>query len=312
MHTSYTVQFYCLDTRRGIPPGDFLVPINMQVSVCDSDGTVTAISPNCNNDFLLGMELAQIFEGDTIGLEIGGSYLEIKGISFILDSKNGGHSLFVPTDGSILQGGRFLWSSIKARSALDQVSISQIATPNCTPGKLIATPLGKKPITDLRCGDQVITRENGIQEISWIGHRKISERELKINPKSIPILIGQGALGNGLPDRDVLVGSNTRVLVTNQLNGPDKTKRGFLVAAKYLTSFAGVSVADCSSFCWTPFMFERHELVLIDGIWIECFQPKDPSLQGLCNSQRDELFQFFPELIPKDTTVSKQRHLNIV
>lgn len=299
VHTSYTVKFYCLDPCKGIPPGDFLVPRNMQVSVSRTDGSVAAISPSCNDHFLPDMELAQIFEGDTVGLEVGGNHVEIKGISFIFANNDSTHCLFAPMDGSILQGARFLWSSTKTRSALKNANISQIAAPNFAPGKLIATPMGQIPVNELQQGDQVITRGHGIQEISWIGHRKICERELKFFPKSIPVLVGQGALGNGLPERDILVGSNTRVLITNRLHKTGQNKPVFLVAARHLTSFAGISISDCSSFRWTPFMFERHELVLIDGIWIECFQPNDPSLQGLSNVQRDELFQFFPELRPK-------------
>lgn len=299
MHTSYIVKFYCLDPRKGIPPGDFLVPINIHVSVSRNDDTVAAISMNGSDSLLLGMEITQIFEGDTVGLEVGGDYFEIEGISIVLCNKGGARYLFAPTDGSILQGARFLWSSIKNRSALENVRIGQIAAPSSTPGKLIATPSGQKPVTGLQKGDQVITRDHGIQQISWIGQRKICERELRFFPKSHPVLIGQGAMGNGLPERDVLVGSNTRVLVTNHLKKPGNRKPGLLVSARYLTSLSGVSIADCTSFCWTHFMFDRHELVLIDGIWIESFQPNDPSLQGLSNAQSDELFQFFPELRPK-------------
>ncbi|SMP35093.1 Hint domain-containing protein [Shimia sagamensis] len=312
MQTSYTVQFYCLDPRKGIPPGDFLVPIKMQVSVSENDGTVAAISQDDNDRLLLGMKLTQIFEGDVIGLEAGGIYKEVEGISFVLCSKDGARYLFAPTDGSILQGARFLWSSIKNRSALEQVVIGQITVPSATPGKLIATPSGQKPVTELQKGDQVITRGHGIQEVSWIGHRKICERELQFFPKSVPVLIGQGAMGHGLPERDVLVGSSTRVLLTNRLLKPGHRKPGLLVAARYLTSFAGVSIADCNSFCWTHFNFDRHELVLIDGIWIESFQPNDPSLQGLSNVQRDELFQFFPELRQKQPRASNRCHLNSV
>ncbi|MFN6977544.1 MAG: Hint domain-containing protein, partial [Gemmobacter sp.] len=41
--------------------------------------------------------------------------------------------------------------------------------PCFTPGTLIATPRGERPIEDLKAGDKVITRDNGIQEIRWIG-----------------------------------------------------------------------------------------------------------------------------------------------
>ena len=251
MHTSDTVQFYCLDTQLGVPVGDFLAPVNLHVFASEADGTVAAISAKCNGGFQHGLVHIEIFEGDVVGMEVGGGYLEIKGISFKLSSNDGKLCLFAPTDGSILRGGRFLWSSTKNRAALDRVSINQIAPPNFTPGKMIGTPRGQKPTTELKLGDQVVTREHGLQEISWIGHRRINERDLKSNPRFFPILIGKGALGNGLPERDVIVGSNTRVLVTNNINEQSKKKRSFLVAAKFLTSFAGIGLSDCKNFCWT-------------------------------------------------------------
>ena len=43
-------------------------------------------------------------------------------------------------------------------------------------------------------------------------------------------------------------------------------------------------------------MFDRHELVMSEGLWTESFQPGDLSLAGLDAPQRDELFALFPEL----------------
>jgi len=43
-------------------------------------------------------------------------------------------------------------------------------------------------------------------------------------------------------------------------------------------------------------MFDKHEVVLGNGAWTESFQPGDYSLQGLGNSQRNEIFELFPEL----------------
>jgi hypothetical protein len=43
-------------------------------------------------------------------------------------------------------------------------------------------------------------------------------------------------------------------------------------------------------------MFERHEVVLSDGVRIESFQPGDNSLGGLAQGQRDEIFDLLSEL----------------
>ena len=70
-------------------------------------------------------------------------------------------------------------------------------------GTLINTPYEPRPIEDLRAGDQVITRDNGIQQISWTGSRDI---QLGIGLKFDalqPIRVSKNSLGPGLPDRDL-------------------------------------------------------------------------------------------------------------
>ena len=86
---------------------------------------------------------------------------------------------------------------------------------NCTSRgmPLIATPRGEMPVEQLRAGDKVVTRDNGIQEIGWVGQKALGWHDLLANPHLKPVLIRQGSLGNGLPERDMLVSPNLRLLV---------------------------------------------------------------------------------------------------
>ena len=43
-------------------------------------------------------------------------------------------------------------------------------------------------------------------------------------------------------------------------------------------------------------MFDRHEVILADGVWTESFQPEDHTLAGLDNARRSEIFEIFPKL----------------
>ncbi|WP_243730798.1 Hint domain-containing protein [Rubellimicrobium sp. CFH 75288] len=168
--------------------------------------------------------------------------------------------------------------------------------PCFTPGTLIATPRGERPVEELRVGDRVITRDNGIQEIRWVGRKEMPGRSLVAAPHLRPILIRAGALGRGLPERDMLVSPNHRILVSN-----DRTQLYFeesevLAAAKHLVGSPGIHAVDAMSVTYIHFMFDRHEVVLSDGAWTESFQPGDWSLKGIGNAQRSELFELFPEL----------------
>lgn len=170
-------------------------------------------------------------------------------------------------------------------------------TPICfTPGTLIATPHGKRLIEDLQPGDPVITRDNGIQAICWKGKRGIPAQELARHGHLKPIRISKGALGGGLPERDMLLSPNHRVLLSSDKTALYFEEREVLVAAKHLTGMPGVQTAAVSGTTYIHIMFEQHEVVLSNGSWTESFQPGGYSLAGIGSDQRTELEHLFPAL----------------
>ncbi|GAN80978.1 Hint domain-containing protein [Acidocella aminolytica] len=71
-------------------------------------------------------------------------------------------------------------------------------------GTLISTPNGDRPVETLEAGDLVLTVDGDAVPVRWIGRRAVEPRFA--DPlRSQPIRIRQGALGNGLPARDLLV-----------------------------------------------------------------------------------------------------------
>ena len=169
------------------------------------------------------------------------------------------------------------------------------STPCFTPGTLVTTQRGEFPVEHLAVGDRVVTRDNGIQPIRWIGMTKMFVYDFQADPHLLPVFIRQGALGKGLPERDMMVSPNHRVLVANARTSLRFSEREVLVAAKHLTT-QGVHTVQSSGTTYIHFMCDRHEIVLADGIWTESFQPEDQSLKGIGNAQRLEIFEIFPEL----------------
>jgi Ca2+-binding RTX toxin-like protein len=168
--------------------------------------------------------------------------------------------------------------------------------PCFTPGTLIATPKGEVPVENLRAGDRVITRDNGIQELRWVGRKDMAWADLLSNPHLKPVLVRAGALGNGLPERDMLVSPNHRMLVANDRTQLYFDEHEVLVSAKHLITAQGVQVVDVAATAYIHFMCDRHEVVLSNGAWTESFQPGDYTLKGMGNAQRSEIFELFPEL----------------
>lgn len=172
--------------------------------------------------------------------------------------------------------------------------------PCFTPGTLIATARGEVPVESLRVGDKVITRDNGLQEIRWFGRKELTHQMLDAAPHLRPVLIRKGSLGRGLPERDMLVSPNHRLLVSNERTNLYFGEKEVLVAAKHLVGAnAPISVVPQAT-AYIHFIFDRHEVVLSDGTWTESFQPGDYTLRGIDKAQRAEIIELFPELASDD------------
>lgn len=171
--------------------------------------------------------------------------------------------------------------------------------PCFTPGTLIATPRGEVTVQDLKIGDKVITRDNGLQAIRWIGRKTLSTAEVMLRKDLSPVLIRQGALGNGLPERDMKVSPNHRMLVASEKAALYFEDHEVLVAAKHLTRMDGVERLEPEAVTYVHVMFDRHEVILSDGTWSESFQPGDYTLDGIGDEQREEIYALFPQLREK-------------
>nr|WP_281268144.1 Hint domain-containing protein [Pseudoroseicyclus aestuarii] len=166
--------------------------------------------------------------------------------------------------------------------------------PSFTPGIMIATPRGEVPVEQLRPGDRVITRDNGIQEIRWAGRRDMGAAAFSKRPALRPVMIAAGALGNGLPEQPMMVAPGHRVLIANPQLHLYFAESEVLVAARHLLGRRGVHEVSLLSTTYLHMTFDDHEVVLSNGAWTECFQPGDHSVIG--SVQRRDLLELYPAL----------------
>ena len=186
----------------------------------------------------------------------------------------------------------------KDGSRLDFESFENIETVCVcfTPGTLIDTTRGRVPVEELVAGDKVLTRDHGYQELTWTGRRDLSMAELAVSPATIPVRIAAGALGRGLPERDLVVSPRHRMLVTGARAELMFGEREVLVAAADLLGLPGVSRAGAGSVSYVHVMCERHEIIRAEGSWTESFQPAEAVMNALDAATRDELLGLFPAL----------------
>lgn len=169
-------------------------------------------------------------------------------------------------------------------------------TPCFTPGTLIATGQGERPVEMLAPGDSVQTRDNGLQTVRWVGSQRFRGRVLARKAHLRPVLIRKGALGGAFPTRDMFVSPNHRMLIAGDQTGLYFREREVLAAAKHLVNHRDIQMIPTTSVTYLHFMCEDHQVVLANGAWTESFQPARASLNGLSTSQRKEILELFPEL----------------
>ncbi len=182
-------------------------------------------------------------------------------------------------------------------AVINTATYSQIEQVICfTPQSLIMTSTGPKRADALQSGEKIVTRDNGMQELAWIGQKTLGLGNMIANPELAPVTIAAGALGNGLPEKELQVSPNHRVLMIGEMNRLLFDTGEVLVAAKHLVGRPGITQSVPNSVTYLHLMFEAHELILSDGAWTESFQPAEHALNGVESDQREELFAIFPEL----------------
>ena len=182
-------------------------------------------------------------------------------------------------------------------------SNAQLAAPTCfTTGTLIACDSGYRAIETLERDDLVCTRDNGMRRIRWIGSRTLDAADLDLNPAFRPIRIRAGALGNGLPEADLIVSPQHRVLVQSDLTRKLSGEWQVLVAAKHLTDMDGIDVVrDATTVTYWHMLFDGHELVRSNGAWTESLYAGPEAMKSLDNGAQREILRLFPELAQSDT-----------
>ncbi|MGR3636299.1 MAG: Hint domain-containing protein [Shimia sp.] len=180
-------------------------------------------------------------------------------------------------------------------SAVDQ---GNIAAPPCfTPGTRIRMKRGEKRVEEIVVGDEVMTLDRGPQTVRWVGHVDVPDEVLRARPEFRPILIRKGALGVMMPERDMMVSPQHRILLGGWRAELICGEPQVLAAAAHLVDGDGVRVADSArTVTYVHLQLDRHEILLSDGVPTESLNPGEVAMSALPEASKAELRALFPEL----------------
>ncbi|WP_425046184.1 Hint domain-containing protein [Primorskyibacter sp. S87] len=139
---------------------------------------------------------------------------------------------------------------------------AQVACVSFTRGTHITMASGKQvPIEQLTVGDRVLTRDDGVQEIRWIGQTTV-----RATGDFAPILIRSGALNNA---NDLLVSPDHRLFVYQRIDKLGTGRAELLVKASHLINGDTVTVQDGGFVDYFQLLFDRHHIIYAEGIAAE-------------------------------------------
>ena len=195
---------------------------------------------------------------------------------------------------------RDLWIVHHTVTGAGQIGVAGEQAPGIicfTPGTRIDTPAGSVPVERLREGDTVRTKDNGPQEIQWVGSRRMTGARLFAMPGLRPVRIRAGAFGLLQPDGEFLVSFEHRMLIQGVVARALFNTPEVLVAARDLINGESV-VRDTAvkEVTYIHLLLPRHEVLFANGLETESFHPGNTALSTVAEQDRARLLSRMPRV----------------
>ncbi|NSY38547.1 Hint domain-containing protein [Leisingera sp. ANG59] len=204
----------------------------------------------------------------------------------------GGEWYFLPGPGSAFTTGATLGSYQSHSTGWNYADVVCFAR-----GTLISTAEGPCPVENLRPGQAVVTADGGRAVLRMVTSRAASAERIRRNPKLRPVLIRAGALGAGLPLRDLRVSRQHRLMVCSRIAERMFGQAQVLAAAHQLTALPGIRLDDAAAAVeYFHLIFDRHEVVLAEGAPAESLLMGPEALKTLPPAEHARLKRLFPTL----------------
>lgn len=139
---------------------------------------------------------------------------------------------------------------------------AQVACVSFTRGTHVTLASGaQRPVEDLNVGDRILTRDDGVQTLRWIG-----TTTTRATGEFAPIRIAAGALNN---TADLLVSPDHRLFIYQRTDELGAGRSELLVKARHLVNADTVTVAEGGFVDYFQLLFDSHQIIYAEGIAAE-------------------------------------------
>lgn len=189
-------------------------------------------------------------------------------------------------------GGSGNWDLIEV--GIDTVSSAVVCF--CAVTKL-QTPEGPRDIRDLIAGDRVITQSGQVRPIVAVSARHLRETAVYGEIRLLPVRIAVGALGGGLPRRDLWVSRQHRLLVASRIARRIFGQAEVLIAAIHLVGLTGSTIDRViRPISYHHVLLADHDIALANGAPAETLLVGPVSAAAL----QDDLADLVPGVLRQD------------
>ncbi|WP_375175237.1 Hint domain-containing protein [Pseudooceanicola sp.] len=135
-----------------------------------------------------------------------------------------------------------------------------------TPGTMIATPSGARPIEKLGPGDLVRTIEGTCVPVLWVGNRELRLDDMAGHPEVMPVRFEVGSLGENLPERPLEVSPQHRIMLKSRVAERMFGEEEVLVPAHWFVGLPGITrVRGIRPTEYIHLLVEGHQVLLANG-----------------------------------------------
>lgn len=183
---------------------------------------------------------------------------------YVYDADTGSSATGFVTDYRIVPGQQY---QVMQAGLSNDPSVAYSSLYVCfTPGTMIATPSGARPVEALAPGDLVRTVDGTFVPVRWSGSRELRLDDIVGNPETMPIRIEAGALGRNLPEKTLEVSPQHRLLVKSRIAERMFGEEEVLVPAHFFIGLPGVSrVRGIRPTQYIHLLVEGHQVLIANG-----------------------------------------------
>ncbi|CUH77042.1 Hint domain-containing protein [Tropicibacter naphthalenivorans] len=164
---------------------------------------------------------------------------------------------------------------------------AQVACVSFTGGTMITMANGaQRPVEELEVGDRVLTRDDGPQEIRWIGHQTT-----RAVGAFAPICIREGTLNN---TRDLVVSPDHRLFIYQRTDELGAGRSEILVRARHLVNGDTVTRLNGGFVDYYQMLFDAHQIIYAEGIAAESMLVDTRTRAALPEEIGDKLAELIP------------------